>query len=32
MWDHIVPLVGRDNSELIRRNLEFNELTTEVEA
>lgn len=32
VWDHIVPLVGRSNSELIRRNLEFNELTTEVEA
>lgn len=28
VWDHIVPLVGRANSELIRRNLEFNELYT----
>jgi len=28
VWDHIVPLVGRENSELIRRNLEFNELFT----
>jgi hypothetical protein len=32
VWDHIVPLVGRVNSELIRRNLEFNELTVEVPA
>jgi hypothetical protein len=32
VWHHIIPLVGPENSELIRRNLEFNEITTEVQA
>lgn len=32
VWQHIIPLVGAENSELIRRNLASNELTTEVEA
>ena len=32
VWHHIIPLVGAENSEMIRRNLEFNELTTQVEA
>ncbi len=31
VWHHIIPLVGATNSEMIRRNLEFNELTTEVD-
>jgi hypothetical protein len=31
VWHHIIPLVGAENSELIRRNLAFNELTTEVQ-
>lgn len=30
VWDHIVPLVGRNGSELIRINLARNELVTEV--
>ncbi len=30
VWEHIVPLVGRENSELIRRNLAGNDLVTEI--
>ena len=32
VWEHIVPLVGRENSELIRQNLQDNPLVTEVSA
>lgn len=32
VWHHIIPLVGAENSEMIRSNLEFNELITQVEA
>ncbi len=30
VWDHIIPLVGRQNSELMRRNLAGNDLVTEI--